>query len=154
MNVLIAAFLPTQGFFNFVVFIKPRFGAVRRNFPAYSRWRALAQAVWNPVAMSQRGQDDAGTREMRPRKQPQGTIDLAPVSVLESRTSQQLTGLSDRDVGVEASRASESGGFDHNDLDDDNGGIPSVSNIGFGAVVSGRDEGDDAQNADPASVGN
>jgi hypothetical protein len=41
----------------------------------------------------------------------QGTVDLVPVSVLENHTSQQLTGLSDIDGGVDVSRASNSGGF-------------------------------------------
>jgi hypothetical protein len=61
INVLIATFVPSQGFFNFLVFIRPRYCAVRRNFPACSRWWALSEAVWNPFSKA-RGRDVATAR--------------------------------------------------------------------------------------------
>jgi hypothetical protein len=48
--ILLAMFLPSQGFFNFIVFIRPRYRAVRNNFPERSRRWALVEAVWNPLS--------------------------------------------------------------------------------------------------------
>jgi hypothetical protein len=43
--VINAIFLPSQGIFNFLVFIRPRYGSIRRAFPDNSRWWALCEAV-------------------------------------------------------------------------------------------------------------
>jgi hypothetical protein len=55
-------FLPSQGFFNFVIFIKPRYCAARRNFPDFSPWWALREAIWNPAPKHQRSNDVAKRR--------------------------------------------------------------------------------------------
>jgi hypothetical protein len=44
---LLALFVPSQGFFNFVVYNRPRYRLVRRSFPGCSRWWALSKVVWN-----------------------------------------------------------------------------------------------------------
>jgi hypothetical protein len=38
-----------QGFFNFIIFICPRYRSNRRVFSQRRRWWALYQAVWNPL---------------------------------------------------------------------------------------------------------
>jgi hypothetical protein len=55
-------FLPSQGFFNFVIFIKPRCCAARRNFPDFSPWWALREAILNPAPKHQRSNDVAKRR--------------------------------------------------------------------------------------------
>jgi hypothetical protein len=39
-------FVPSQGFFNFIVYIRPRYRIVRRVFPGNSRWWALREVIW------------------------------------------------------------------------------------------------------------
>jgi hypothetical protein len=46
---LSSLFAPLQGLFNFLIFIRPRYGAVRREFPQSSRFWSLYHAVWHPV---------------------------------------------------------------------------------------------------------
>jgi hypothetical protein len=57
-----STFIPWQGFFNFLIFIKPRYSAARRDFPSFSRCWALAKAIWNPLMKPQRS--DATTRRI------------------------------------------------------------------------------------------
>jgi hypothetical protein len=53
IDVLIALFLPSQGFFNFIIFIRPRFSSLRRNSPQSSRLWTLYQTVWSPQSNPQ-----------------------------------------------------------------------------------------------------
>jgi hypothetical protein len=46
---LSSLFAPLQGLFNFLIFIRPRYGAVRREFPQSSRCWSLFHAVWHPL---------------------------------------------------------------------------------------------------------
>jgi hypothetical protein len=54
--VVVVIFVPTQGFFNFLIFIRPRYAHRRHCCPQESRWWALCKAVWNPLSKpEQRG---------------------------------------------------------------------------------------------------
>jgi hypothetical protein len=46
-------FTPLQGLFNFLIYIRPRYCAVRREFPRKSRCLSLYHAVWYPLAIRQ-----------------------------------------------------------------------------------------------------
>jgi hypothetical protein len=49
--VLAYLFAPTQGLFNFLIFIRPRYGAIRREFPTNSRCWSFYHAVWHPLTI-------------------------------------------------------------------------------------------------------
>jgi hypothetical protein len=46
-------FTPLQGLFNFLIYIRPRYCAVRREFPRKSRCSSLYHAVWYPLVIRQ-----------------------------------------------------------------------------------------------------
>lgn len=41
-------FFPFQGFFNHIIFMRPRFLDVQRQNPGHSRLRCYREALWNP----------------------------------------------------------------------------------------------------------
>lgn len=44
-------FFPIQGFFNFLIFIRPRYLFLRRENEDSGRWFALCESVWNPTGI-------------------------------------------------------------------------------------------------------
>jgi hypothetical protein len=42
-------FAPTQGLFNFLIYIRPRYGTVRREFPDLPWWWSLYCSIWHPL---------------------------------------------------------------------------------------------------------
>ncbi|CAB9515167.1 expressed unknown protein [Seminavis robusta] len=44
---------PSQGIFNFVIYIRPTYLNIRRTFPTAGRWFAVKEAVWHPFASAQ-----------------------------------------------------------------------------------------------------
>jgi hypothetical protein len=52
-------FLPSQGIFNFIIFIRPRYSSLRRNFPRNSALWALFHSVWSPASSPSVRQESA-----------------------------------------------------------------------------------------------
>ena len=46
-------FLPLQGFFNFLIYIRPRFMAIRVKFSGQSRWFVFKETIWYPLSSPQ-----------------------------------------------------------------------------------------------------
>jgi hypothetical protein len=82
--VLYSICFPLQGFFNFIIFIRPRYSGLRRNFPQNTRWWALWQAVWSPTShphQNREGRTRAIARSRSPRD-----IDRAPEALYPGST--------------------------------------------------------------------
>jgi hypothetical protein len=50
ITVLAVTIFPMQGLFNFLIYIRPIYTSIRRNFPDSGRWHAIREAVWRPFA--------------------------------------------------------------------------------------------------------
>lgn len=51
---MVVLFYPSQGFFNCIIFVRPRYLRVREVRPEKGRWWAVRDAIWNPSAKYQR----------------------------------------------------------------------------------------------------
>jgi hypothetical protein len=86
--VLYSICFPLQGFFNFIIFIRPRYSGLRRHFPQNTRRWALWQSVWSPTSNPQENREGAkraialrNARSRSPRD-----IDRAPEALYPSST--------------------------------------------------------------------
>jgi hypothetical protein len=50
ITIMSTIFGSIQGFFVFLIYFRPRYLSIRRNLPQGSRWFALTESVWYPIA--------------------------------------------------------------------------------------------------------
>ena len=54
LPIVVGATLPLQGFWNFVIFLRPRYNDMHRAYPRSGRCHAFWNAVWNPSLQKDR----------------------------------------------------------------------------------------------------
>jgi len=77
-------FFPIQGFFNFLIFIRPRYSALRTDCADRGRWFALREAIWNPTESPEARSSDLSSsrgRSFKSRSRGQQSTGLDTFSV-------------------------------------------------------------------------
>ena len=87
MTVLAVFFFPVQGFFNFLIFIRPQYLYMRKR-RGRGRWAALWEAVWRPTKLHS---PNSSTRRREERKS--HVVSNAVVGTLNSKPASQTVDL-------------------------------------------------------------
>lgn len=96
---LIGMFYPLQGLFNFFIYIRPRYLAIRGGaLKDYGRWFAFREAVWHPVESRQIRERRASSRRRSSASRASASSEqLTPQRNFEAGTAGSLTQASPSD---------------------------------------------------------
>jgi hypothetical protein len=106
---------PSQGLFNFVIYIRPTYLNIRETFPQQGRWFAVKESVWRPFATSQERaraasnnyNSSSGFRN-NPEVQPNGDSCSQPVPGTGKESEKVNNMLSNDQSGIEIEETKES----------------------------------------------